>query len=209
VRMLREHYAAPSVTVTESKLLRDAVTGVDREVDVVIEGEFDGEPMVISAEVIEHRRPATLPWVEQILRKHRDLPTNRLLLVSKSGLLWSPRSLQATADLDGCVGAGPGGAPGRNRTCDQVLRRHLLYPLSYGRGEPWQVTVDGPYRGSGGAGTAHSLYPGSTQGCPIWGDECSCHDRDAERAARPRADRQPHYAAARAASVRRVGVASS
>jgi hypothetical protein len=24
-------------------------------------------------------------------------------------------------------------APGRNRTCDQVLRRHLLYPLSYGR----------------------------------------------------------------------------
>ena len=26
------------------------------------------------------------------------------------------------------------GAPGRNRTCDQVLRRHLLYPLSYGRG---------------------------------------------------------------------------
>jgi hypothetical protein len=25
------------------------------------------------------------------------------------------------------------GAPGRIRTCDQVLRRHLLYPLSYGR----------------------------------------------------------------------------
>src|SRR3954453_4621620 len=25
------------------------------------------------------------------------------------------------------------GAPGRDRTCDQVLRRHLLYPLSYGR----------------------------------------------------------------------------
>src|SRR4051794_29016745 len=24
-------------------------------------------------------------------------------------------------------------APGRTRTCDQVLRRHLLYPLSYGR----------------------------------------------------------------------------
>ena len=24
-------------------------------------------------------------------------------------------------------------APGRNRTCDLVLRRHALYPLSYGR----------------------------------------------------------------------------
>jgi hypothetical protein len=32
------------------------------------------------------------------------------------------------------VDRGPaGGAPGRDRTCDQVLRRHLLYPLSYGR----------------------------------------------------------------------------
>jgi hypothetical protein len=42
-------------------------------------------------------------------------------------------------------------APGRTRTCGQVLRRHLLYPLSYGRAEPWQVTVDGPYRGAGAA----------------------------------------------------------
>ncbi len=24
------------------------------------------------------------------------------------------------------------GAPGMNRTCDTVLRRHVLYPLSYG-----------------------------------------------------------------------------
>src|SRR3954453_8667061 len=29
-----------------------------------------------------------------------------------------------------------GGAPGRTRTCGQVLRRHLLYPLSYGRWRP-------------------------------------------------------------------------
>ena len=44
-----------------------------------------------------------------------------------------------------CVQVG-WGAPGRTRTCDQVLRRHLLYPLSYGRwDEPWQVTVNDPY----------------------------------------------------------------
>jgi hypothetical protein len=29
-------------------------------------------------------------------------------------------------------GLAGGGAPGRTRTCGQVLRRHLLYPLSYG-----------------------------------------------------------------------------
>ncbi len=28
------------------------------------------------------------------------------------------------------------GAPGRDRTCDLVLRRHSLYPLSYGRAPP-------------------------------------------------------------------------
>jgi hypothetical protein len=85
VRLVRQHFAQAAVTVTESKMLRDSVLDIDREVDIVIAGKFDGEPMVISVEVIEHRRAATLPWVEQMLRKHRDLPTNRLLLVSKSG----------------------------------------------------------------------------------------------------------------------------
>jgi hypothetical protein len=85
VRLVRQHFAQAGVTVTESKLLRDAVLDIEREVDIVIEGEFDGEPMVVSVEVIEHGRVATLPWVEQMLGKHRSLPTNRLLLVSKSG----------------------------------------------------------------------------------------------------------------------------
>lgn len=85
VRLVRQHFTQAGVTVTESKMLRDAVLEIEREVDIVIEGEFDGEPMVVSTEVIEHGRVATLPWVEQMLRKHRDLPTNRLLLVSKSG----------------------------------------------------------------------------------------------------------------------------
>jgi hypothetical protein len=85
VRLVRQHFAQPGVTVTESKMLRDAGLGIEREVDIVIEGELDGEPMVISVEVIEHSRAASLPWVQEMLRKHRDLPTNRLLLVSKSG----------------------------------------------------------------------------------------------------------------------------
>jgi hypothetical protein len=85
VRLLRQHVAQPGVTVTESKFLRDVVLGIEREVDIVVEGEFDGEPVVVSLEVIEHSRPASLTWVEQMIGKHRNLPTNRLLLVSKSG----------------------------------------------------------------------------------------------------------------------------
>jgi hypothetical protein len=93
VRLVRQHFAQAGVTVTESKMLRDAVLDIEREIDIVIEGEFDGEPMAISVEVVEHGRVATLPWVEQTLRKHRDLPTNRLLLVSKSG--FSGKALSA------------------------------------------------------------------------------------------------------------------
>jgi hypothetical protein len=59
--MVRQQLAQPGVTVTESKLLMDAVLGVEREVDIVIEGELDGEPIVISMEVIERNRPASLP----------------------------------------------------------------------------------------------------------------------------------------------------
>jgi hypothetical protein len=93
VHLVRQHVAQPGVTVTESKLLRDAVLGIEREVDIVVEGKFDGEPVIISLEVIEHTRPATLTWVEQIISKHRNLPTNRLLLVSKSG--FTPNALAA------------------------------------------------------------------------------------------------------------------
>jgi hypothetical protein len=85
VRLVRQHFAQPGVTVTESKMLLDADLGIEREVDIVIEGEFEGEPMVVSVEVIEHSRPASLPWIDEMLGKHRNLPTNRLLLVSKSG----------------------------------------------------------------------------------------------------------------------------
>src|SRR5205823_1149422 len=58
VAFVRTHLATPGVTVTESKMLRDAVSDEDPEVDVVIEGEFDGEHVVTSIEVIEHKRPA-------------------------------------------------------------------------------------------------------------------------------------------------------
>jgi hypothetical protein len=45
VHFVRKHYAQPGVTVTESKFLHDSHVGIHREVDVVIEGNFDGEAM--------------------------------------------------------------------------------------------------------------------------------------------------------------------
>jgi hypothetical protein len=92
VNFVRKHWAQPGVTVTESKFLYDAQSQIEREVDIVIEGTFDGEPVVTSVEVIEHGRPATIEWVEQQINKHRYLPTNRLVLVSKSGFSKNART---------------------------------------------------------------------------------------------------------------------
>jgi hypothetical protein len=72
------------VTVTESKFLHDPVLG-DREVDIVVEAEADGDPLVLSHEVNEKGRPASVDWAEQQIEKHRRLPTNKLVLVSRAG----------------------------------------------------------------------------------------------------------------------------
>ena len=103
VNFVRKHWAQPGVTITESKFLHDARLDIDREVDIVVEGTFDGEPVVTSIEVIEHGRPADLEWTEREIAKHRHLPTNRLVLVSKSG--FTKTALTAVAAEGGWVSA--------------------------------------------------------------------------------------------------------
>jgi hypothetical protein len=103
VNFIRQHSAQPGVTVTESKFLHDAILDIDREVDIVVEGSFDGDSVVTSIEVIEHGRPATIEWAERMIAKHRHLPTNRLMLVSKHG--FRPSARTAVAKEGGWVAA--------------------------------------------------------------------------------------------------------
>jgi hypothetical protein len=85
------------VTVTESKKLYDQAAGVMREVDVVAEGTLDGDAITVSVEVIDHERPASLTWVDQMLGKHLQMPTNSLVLVSWSG--FSKAALQKVSAM--------------------------------------------------------------------------------------------------------------
>lgn len=87
IAIVRQHYAKPGVVVTESKEFPDRITSHPREVDLVIEGDVDGYPMIVSIEITEHHRKATVEWVERMLQKHGDLPTNKLVLISKSGFV--------------------------------------------------------------------------------------------------------------------------
>jgi hypothetical protein len=95
VEMLRTLAAVEGAVVTPSKMLPH-MSGGDREVDVVVEHHVDGETFTQSFEVVDHGRPATVEWVERMLKKHEGLPTDRLCLVS-----WSGFSAGALRIIDG------------------------------------------------------------------------------------------------------------
>ncbi len=73
-----------SATVTESKFLRDRMTGDEREVDIVIETGIGPYRPIIGAECRGCGRRADIGWVEEMYAKHQNL-TNKLVLVSESG----------------------------------------------------------------------------------------------------------------------------
>ncbi|MDP9350573.1 MAG: hypothetical protein M3P51_03400 [Chloroflexota bacterium] len=81
-------------TVTESKFLRDRLSGDAREVDIVIEMERTLGRLTVSVECVDHARPATQEWVERMHAKHEHLPTDRLFLVSRAGF-YKPAMRQA------------------------------------------------------------------------------------------------------------------
>jgi hypothetical protein len=87
-----KQFLADDAEVAESKLLRDVVTGTEREVDVCIEKPFGGHLVTISIECRDRGRPADVTWVEEMKAKHERLPTNVLALVSSSG--FSPEALE-------------------------------------------------------------------------------------------------------------------
>jgi hypothetical protein len=83
VALLHKQYVG--ATVSESKFLADSRTGDLREVDVVIDSDVAGYRLVTSIECLDHHRKATVEWVERMYGKHTDLPTNKLVLISRSG----------------------------------------------------------------------------------------------------------------------------
>jgi hypothetical protein len=88
---------AGKARVTESALVRDRITGEEREVDVYIEAEASGYATTIAIEVIETGRKADVTWVERMHARHARLPTDKLVLVSERG--FSKPALQKAALL--------------------------------------------------------------------------------------------------------------
>jgi hypothetical protein len=97
VAIVHQHMAE-DVTVEESAMLEDRVTGEQREVDVVIRGAV-GHDVVVAVEAAGRSRPATVEWVEQMIGKHANLLTDKLVLVSQSGFTPQARKRAESAGV--------------------------------------------------------------------------------------------------------------
>jgi Restriction endonuclease len=97
-------HMAGDARVKESAMLTSAATGDEREVDVLITTNVAGHDVRIAVEATDKARPADVTWVEQMVGKHRNLPTDKLVLVSDSGFTSSAR---ATAEAEGTVPIAP------------------------------------------------------------------------------------------------------
>jgi hypothetical protein len=86
---------AEGATVTESKMLTDRNTKRKREVDVCIEGNVGGHPVIVSVECRDHKRIADVSCVDMMKTKHERLPTNALILASRSGFTPEARDVAA------------------------------------------------------------------------------------------------------------------
>lgn len=94
VRIIHEHLAGDGVLVEESAMLTNRLTGKNREVDVVLRSTAAGHEFVIGVEAASRQpNPISVEWVEQMIAKHANLPTDKVVLVSESGFTTQARDL--------------------------------------------------------------------------------------------------------------------
>ena len=81
-------------------MLTNRLTGEQREVDVVVRTKTAGHEVLVAVEATAGGRKATAPWVEGMIGKHKNLPTDKLVLVCEAGLSRQARRL---AEAEGVV----------------------------------------------------------------------------------------------------------
>lgn len=91
VEILHRHLAGDAA-VEPSAMLPSDKTGTPREVDVAISTTVAGHKVLVGVEAIDRSRPADRGWVDQMVGKHADLPTDKLVLVSASGFTADARA---------------------------------------------------------------------------------------------------------------------
>lgn len=93
VAVIHQHLA-DGAPIEEPAMLTNRLTGKKREVDVVLRSKAAGHEFVIGIEATSRQRgPVSAQWVESMIGKHKNLPTDKVILVSESGFTEQARDL--------------------------------------------------------------------------------------------------------------------
>jgi hypothetical protein len=92
VSIIYEHLAGDA-SQEESVMLPNRVTGEMREVDVILRSRTAGHETVIAIEAASRSRRASVDWVEQMMGKHKHLPTDKVVLVAEAGFSKQAKAL--------------------------------------------------------------------------------------------------------------------
>ncbi|MGH9194160.1 MAG: restriction endonuclease, partial [Acidimicrobiia bacterium] len=141
VALIHTHMAR-GASVEESAMLVNRVTGEEREVDVAIRAVTAGHEVTVAVEARSSRRRADASWVEGMLGKHANLPTDKLVLVSQSGFTRQARML---AEEKGAAALEPSDLTGADPAGRVVNRLKSIWPKIVSLSpERAQVTVERP-----------------------------------------------------------------
>lgn len=84
IALIESALANASVQVTESKLVKNGA-GVEREIDIALEGAVNDYPILVAIECRDHKRKRTVEWVDQVIGKYDGILANKVVLVSRNG----------------------------------------------------------------------------------------------------------------------------
>jgi hypothetical protein len=119
------HHMAGDATVEASAMLPSQRTGALREVDVVIRAKQAGHDVIVSVEAMARSRKADLTWVDQMVGKHADLPTSKLVLVAQKGFT---KDARAAALASNAIPLAPEDLPSSDRDRDVLKPVPALWP---------------------------------------------------------------------------------
>jgi hypothetical protein len=70
---------------SESAMVRENGTGVEREIDILIEGAIAGIEVRIAVECRDRSRTDTIEWIDHLIGKYARLKVNKIVAVSSQG----------------------------------------------------------------------------------------------------------------------------
>src|SRR5258706_1618779 len=124
IHLIYQQMAPVGAIVLESALISERHSSTQREVDILIEHAMVGIPIRIAFECRGRTRKDDIEWIDSLIGKYRDLPIDKVVAVSRSGL--TPAAIEkASANKI------------EARTLEQALRTN--WPDQFLRPELWKI----------------------------------------------------------------------